>query len=237
MDDLALANLSPLTLLTAAVVATLTVIVLLRHGRKARRGPPRAVVPIGGVPVDLNQGMLQAREHPPRGFVSMLSVQPSDVAARSGAIPWFTRCGQPASLSVSMPITKVGTWGAALQAWGEPGREAAQLAAANQLTIWLSRNARDRFNREWNDLMPRHRARTVTPLVEQTLRPYAAAQGLDPAFLSAVEWDLLHALMENSFLDTGHRAFFFLELLTVYEAGHYPCGWNGAWPDGRLVVF
>jgi hypothetical protein len=43
--------------------------------------------------------------------------------------------------------------------------------------------------------------------------------------------------MENAYLGSGHSCFFFLELLTVYEAGHFPCGWVGDWPRGKLVVY
>jgi hypothetical protein len=43
--------------------------------------------------------------------------------------------------------------------------------------------------------------------------------------------------MENAYLDCNHNSFFFLELLTVYEAGHLPCGRRGRWPEGKLVVF
>jgi hypothetical protein len=43
--------------------------------------------------------------------------------------------------------------------------------------------------------------------------------------------------MENSYLQSGHSAFFFLELLTVYESGHFPCGWQGEWPQGKLLVY
>jgi len=46
----------------------------------------------------------------------------------------------------------------------------------------------------------------------------------------------LGALMGNSYLDTHHPAHFFLELLWVYEAGHFPCGWLGDWPSGKLIV-
>jgi hypothetical protein len=48
---------------------------------------------------------------------------------------------------------------------------------------------------------------------------------------------ILGALMENSYLGSGHTAFFFLELFLVYEAGHFPCGWVGEWPHGALRVF
>jgi hypothetical protein len=43
--------------------------------------------------------------------------------------------------------------------------------------------------------------------------------------------------MQNSYLQSGNSAFFFLELLTVYESGHFPCGWQGEWPQGKLLVY
>jgi hypothetical protein len=52
----------------------------------------------------------------------------------------------------------------------------------------------------------------------------------------SMSWDVFGALMENSYLDTHHPAHFFLELLWVYEAGHFPCGWLGNWPSGKLIV-
>ena len=30
---------------------------------------------------------------------------------------------------------------------------------------------------------------------------------------------------------------YFRELLPWYEAGHFPCGWDGEWPKGRIRVF
>jgi len=43
--------------------------------------------------------------------------------------------------------------------------------------------------------------------------------------------------MANSYMFTGHRAYFFLELLLVYEMGCFPCGWSGKWPSGELLVY
>lgn len=78
---------------------------------------------------------------------------------------------------------------------------------------------------------------TLDPLTEQVIAPLLAKVVSDPALvIPSVQWDLLGALMENSFKGSGHAAFFFLELLTVYEAGHFPCGWRGNWPQGELLV-
>jgi hypothetical protein len=77
----------------------------------------------------------------------------------------------------------------------------------------------------------------VNPLTEKILVPFQAKHDLDIAFVHNVQWDILGAVMENSYLRSGHSAFFFLELLTVYEAWHFPCGWKGEWPKGKLLVY
>ena len=65
----------------------------------------------------------------------------------------------------------------------------------------------------------------LNPLIERTVIPFLVKDGLDITLVHSVQWDILGALMENSYLGTaGHKAFFFLEMLMVYEAGHFPCG-------------
>jgi hypothetical protein len=69
------------------------------------------------------------------------------------------------------------------------------------------------------------------------ITPFQVKHGLDLVLVHSVQWDILGALMENSYLGSGHKAFFFLELLLIYEAGHFPCGWEGEWPHGMVRVY
>ncbi len=110
------------------------------------------------------------------------------------------------------------------------------MEAQNQLSMWLHLHARQAFQ-SWNERVIDFRRTLVNPLIEESWRPYQRRHGLDEFFVGNVERIVLSALMENSYLDAGHRCCFFLELLTVMEAGHFPCGWRGAWPEGALIVF
>ena len=74
-------------------------------------------------------------------------------------------------------------------------------------------------------------------LSENVWEPYQRCHDLGIAVVHSTRWDVLSALMENAYLESGHRCFFFLELLSVYEAGHFPCGWLGEWPEGKLIVY
>lgn len=67
--------------------------------------------------------------------------------------------------------------------------------------------------------------------------PALAAAGLAAETVgSNVTWNLQAAFLELHF--ARHRPpRFFGELVRVYEAGHLPCGWQGAWPSGSLIVW
>jgi hypothetical protein len=193
-------------------------------------------VEIGGVPVDLNAGMIQTVTNPPHGFVSKLSFGQTNLAARLRAIPWFAHSGQAFDLDLTMTKERVTDWPTAIASCKDPVWENVELEAQNQLTLWLHLHDHSHYQK-WNDIVLAHKASVVNPLIEQAVIPFQEKHGLDIAFVHSVQWDILGALMENSYLGSGHKAFFFLELLMVYEAGHFPCGWVGEWPQGKLLVY
>ncbi len=186
--------------------------------------------------MDLNAGVLQAVTQPPKGFVSKLSFGDTDLASRVRAIRWFACCGQPFDLDLTMNTERVADWPTAIASCKDPVWENVELDAQNQLTLWLHAHARTEYQK-WNEIVLAHKAVVLNPLIERDIATFQSRHGLEIALVHCVQWDILGALMENSYLRTGHKAFFFLELLQMYEAGHFPCGWAGDWPHGSLRVF
>lgn len=205
---------------------------LLAKGRRGRLTPEES----DELARRLNALILDPLETGRPGFMSKHSFTPSDMAGRLRRIDWFSRCGQPLALDLSMEIDRVLTWREAAETCTGEAWEDVELEAQNQLTLWLGRHDRENFQR-WNERVERHKIAVIDPLAERAWEPYLLKRELDPAILHSMRWDILSALMENSYLGSGHRCFFFLELLMVYEAGHFPCGWHGDWPDGKLVVY
>lgn len=194
------------------------------------------LVTISGEQVDLNAGMIEAVTNPPQGFASKHSFTETDMVSRVGAVDWFAHCGEPLTLDLSMETEQVRDWPAAIDSCKKPNWENTELEAQNQLTLWLHLN--DRVNyRKWNNIVRTHKTSIVNSLTDSFLKPFQTQHGLDIVFVHSVQWDILGALMENSYLRSGHRAFFFLELFLVYEAGHFPCGWIGDWPQGKLRLY
>ena len=67
-------------------------------------------VNIGGIPVDLNAGMIEAVANPPPGFVSKHRFVETDVAGRVNSISWFAHCGERLALDLTMETEQVRGW-------------------------------------------------------------------------------------------------------------------------------
>lgn len=155
--------------------------------------------------------------------------------------PLFARVGQPVH---EKNVVTVASWPLALARAGSPEWEAVRNEAANVFSECIFKVHKERFN-TWNQVV-----QEVQGSLFPALRPELAALGKEigagKVFASSVEWDLTHYLVETDFADvfvpgyTSERYLvpgFYLGLGALYEEGHFPCGWEGAWPEGRLAVY
>src|SRR5262245_9734403 len=99
----------------------------------------------------LNAPILAPLQNPTSGFVSKLTFAPSDVAGRLRGMNWFSGCGKPLALGLTMPIEQVGSWPEAVDCCKDGVWENVQLKARNQLTLWLHENDHENY-RNWNAL-------------------------------------------------------------------------------------
>ena len=184
---------------------------------------------------ELNKPILDALNNPLPEFKSARAFDQTDLEARLEAIAWFAHLGDRSDVDVSIPFRFANSWDEAVASCSSLEWENTELAAQNQLTLWLHNNHRAKYQ-EWNPFVIAHKNNTIAPLIECKIQPIEKQLATD-VLTPSVQWDILGALMENTYLDLSHTSTFFLELLAVYESGHLPCGWSGEWPAGELVVY
>ena len=151
-------------------------------------------------------------------------------------IDWLGRCGQPFSLQLTFPTTFVSSWSEAAQHYSDQAWEDATLEAQNRLTERLSAHHRVAYQ-NWNNVVQSAKERIVFPLTSRVWFPLAERLGLGKPLVDCISWDVLGAVMEHEYRDLADCPPFFQELLQVYRTGHFPCGWVGDWPSGKLVVW
>jgi hypothetical protein len=143
---------------------------------------------------------------------------------------WFSRVGVVDLEQVAI----LSSWGEAIESCQSPQWEYLCLEAANQYRERLLETAPAAFSR-WNDTVI-----AVKPVTEPLVREKAAAVAeqfsLPKVFLDTVEWDILHLCMEAEFSDFVKPGWYASQSY-YYANGHFPCGWEGEFPHGRLVVY
>lgn len=92
----------------------------------------------------------------------------------------------------------------------------------------------ERFE-QWNDTVRLVRPH-VQSLVEEKVKESFETITYPENFVNTVRWDILFALMEQEFSDVLPLGFY-TKLAEWYLRGHFPCGWLGDYPDGKLIVY
>jgi hypothetical protein len=108
------------------------------------------------------------------------------------------------------------------------------LEATNQYHEKLSNISRERSS-QWNIIL--REVKTVTaPLVARKIERVVKENQLPKIFEDTVNWDIMNLAMEAEYSDICSPAFFASQAYW-YTSGHFPCGWQGKFPEGRLIVY
>lgn len=159
----------------------------------------------------------------------------NEILNRIRNIKWFENCGMNSEYSIKFSIVVAGTWKEASEYYSDPQWEDTTLEARNQLTELLSTGYKNEYSK-WNSLSKEAKL-FMDDEVMPLLHEIKEKKNLDQIFIDCVQWDILGSIMEDAYQNCSCRATFFSQLLSIYEGGHFPCGWEGEWPDGKLVVF
>src|ERR1043165_4872432 len=171
----------------------------------------------------MNAPILGALENQSTGFVSKHKMAETAIEARIEAIDWFSKCGEPADFDVTMSVERMKTWAQATKACKARNWENVELEARNQLTMALDKLDRERYQ-DWNEITRKFKKGVLMPLTQKGWEPFQHKHGLLVKVVHCVQWDVLAAMMENAYMSSNHGSYFFLELLTFYEPGHFPFG-------------
>jgi hypothetical protein len=151
-------------------------------------------------------------------------------------IQWFSQCGQQDIGDES--IIYVDSWTKASKHYHSSNWEKTTLNASNELTAYLHKH----FLREysgWNSLVKEAKI-IMQEILNEPLENTKNEFQLDQTFIDCVKWDVLGIIMEYTYLNKlrmKYAPFYSAQILNVYSSGHFPCGWEGKWPSGKLVVF
>jgi hypothetical protein len=143
---------------------------------------------------------------------------------------WFSCAGVHDTTTVKVLVS----WKQAIKSCGSAGWEDLCLEAANQYRERLLERSKKRFN-QWNKIV--NQVKNITTLfVKHKIDTIVRDHGFPSVFEATVQWDILHVCMEAEYADVYPPGFYASQAYW-YVKGHFPCGWEGRFPDGRLVIY
>lgn len=163
-----------------------------------------------------------------------------DIFDRLRAVDYFAHAGEPLPSELLPFCVEETSWPKLYTEITSRYGEAWLLNAQNDLTGWLSANARDRYREEWNTTA-RQAKPQIKAIVEEAMRPRFGSGQWDDLIASHFESCLLGIVMAHRYseLRSSHAPLeFYDRLLAIFEAGCLPAGWRsgGAWPTGKFIV-
>lgn len=163
-------------------------------------------------------------------------MQPGTIATleRLEASDWFTNVGTWRGIEDREKIELVSSWSEAIDHAGSIHWENLRLEAVNQHCQRLLSLSPNRFKQR-NDVV-----RMVKPTAEKLVREKIDGVVSDPDQLKALEtvvrWDVVNLCLECEYADVYPPGFYASQAYW-YTIGHFPCGWEGDFPEGRLILF
>lgn len=145
---------------------------------------------------------------------------------------WFAHVGEPID---DPTIVQIFTWKETVKYCRHRYSANVQMESSNLLTEQLAIQYADRYL-HWNKIAPAVH-HYIGPLLERKTRDIIKKQKLPKAFMDTVGWDMHAICMELEYSDLIPPQYFAVRA-KWYLAGHFPCGWEGDFPEGgKLVVF
>ncbi|MCB1636258.1 MAG: hypothetical protein KDI51_16850 [Xanthomonadales bacterium] len=165
-----------------------------------------------------------------------IAPQFAQLCDRLRVVPWFSTAGRSIGLTLPFPCRPVGGAAAAKEAIEQPEWEYWTLERRNDLTSFLRDRFRNRYAGQWNKIADKAVHFLGTEVEPRVLPAIADAMPDSVVAVDAIRWDLAGALMEAAYADCRPPQFF-THLVTVYEAGHLPVGWDAGSGCDTLLVY
>lgn len=143
---------------------------------------------------------------------------------------WFANVG----VKDAQKAMVLSSWQEAIEQCSSAEWENLCLEAVNQYCERLAQCSPERFN-QWNEVVASLKPITEA-LVRRKIETGVREHDLPKVFEETVQWDILHVCMEAEYADV-YQPGFYASQAYWYVKGHFPCGWQGDFPNGTLVVF
>lgn len=154
--------------------------------------------------------------------------------ARLKNIDWYSHVGSPAGHD---GVRQVNSWDEAIALDANREWENTTLEASNEIGTSIQAVSWDEYQR-WNEVVGflKLELEPVWRQIKAAAQRQTTTRQQYKEIFNSTRWDIVHWGIELEFSEFNPPGLFG-QLGEWYIHGHFPCGWEGEYPNGRLIVF
>ena len=149
--------------------------------------------------------------------------------------PWLKRCGIPEASLFPFPATWIQDVDEITKAITSIEWENICLEEHGNISEFLAVNDRAEYRHSWNTTVAFLKSKYL-PDIMFRIENICKENKLPSSILNDIKFNLLSIFLTNHYQQYDRSSFFSM-LLSIYMAGHLPCGWQGKYPDGNIIIF
>lgn len=149
-------------------------------------------------------------------------------------INWFNNCGQKVKYSSTKSLKRLESLAESITSCNSIEWENFQLEKRNDLTLFLNRTRKNEFT-EWNTVTIALK-NYLEDRIFKTIREKLIESDLPDSILDSVKWDILSYCQEVAYKKCNIPTFY-SHLIPIYSNGHLPCGYEGDFPNGKILIY
>jgi hypothetical protein len=143
---------------------------------------------------------------------------------------WFSRVGVPDADAVIV----LRSWQQAITCCSSLEWENLRLEASGDNHVHVMDRSMERANK-WNGIVDDLK-KSLVPFVRRKIESVVREHKLPRVFETIIQWEILGVCIETEYADLGLPGFY-ANLASWYVKGHFPCGWQGVFPQGTLIIY
>jgi len=147
---------------------------------------------------------------------------------------WFGNCGTRESIDFGFEVSLVTNEKEMKKNIISLKWENVCLEENGNLTSFLYQNHKNEYNKYWNSEIELIKKEYLPSILDKIIEKNKKRLLIE--ILDDVKMNIIFILMAD-FYSEFYKADFFITLLEIYLSGHLPCGWNGSYPEGKIMIY
>lgn len=151
---------------------------------------------------------------------------------------WFKKCGCAEYYTYDFEIYPISTESEAVKGILSTKWENICLEERGNLTAYLSCNHKDKY-KHWNyevEIIKKEYLPQIRERLEKNVKEHNFSEEISKELLNEISFNIISIFMAD-FYSEYYQCAFYENVLKIYLTGQLPCGWDGKYPEGRIMVY